>query len=112
MGGVRARQWEPCAEVVLLLRRLDGAGEDVLEVLQRVLVHRVDGGEVGHDEVEDGPARRHGPVGLARQVDLLGGLFRSLDRSLGLGRRLLARVESVDQVLVIKNVARRFGKHA
>ena len=93
-------------ELVRLLRVGHRLREDLLEVRERVLVHRVDRAEVGHHEVQNGAARRHRSVGLLRDLDLGGGLLGALDRLGRLGGDDLGVVEGVDQVLVVEDVAR------
>ena len=44
--------------------------EDLDEVLQAVLVHGVEEGQVGHDKVQDGSTLWNCPVLFSGQVDL------------------------------------------
>ena len=49
----------------------DGGDEEVAEPLQAVLVHRVDGAEVGNAKIQDGGTIGHGFVQVPAFVDLL-----------------------------------------
>ena len=65
------QRFETNVEVIVLLARRDRCVEQLLEVLQGELVHRVDLGHVGDDEVHDGAARGDDTVLLAGGADLL-----------------------------------------
>ena len=92
-------------------RALDAHVVDAREGGQRELVHAVDGREARDDEVEDGAARGHGPVELARGGDLarrhLGVLHAHADGVRG----DLGLAERVDELLVVKDVALAVGEH-
>jgi len=56
---------EPPLKVLVLLARVDGVAEQLFEVLERELVHRVDVGHVSDDEVQRRAAYSDHPVPLS-----------------------------------------------
>ena len=62
-------------KVLVLLTGVDSVTEQLLEIFQRELVHRVDVGHVGHHEVESRAAYGHDTVAFARDRDHLLGRF-------------------------------------
>ena len=74
-------------------------------VSQRDLVHAVDGGHVGDEEVEQRAARRHRPVLLARGVDARVGLLGVLELGLHLGGGGLGVLQHLDERRVVEQVA-------
>ena len=80
-GGSVEEDLQATLEVLVLLARVDRVSEQLLEVLEGELVHRVHVGHVGHDEVERRAAHGHDAVSLAGDRDhLLGrlGLLQTL----------------------------------
>ena len=91
-------------------RALDRLVEERQELLQRDLVHRVDGRHVDDDKVEQRAARRHGAVLLTRGRDARVGLLRRLQLRLHLDGGLLRQLQHLHQAGVVEQVARRVGE--
>mmetsp|Transcript_60189 Transcript_60189/g.148004 ORF Transcript_60189/g.148004 Transcript_60189/m.148004 type:complete len:638 (-) Transcript_60189:3556-5469(-) len=93
-----------------LLGVVHGEAEDLHELRERRLVHRVDSAHLSDEEVDNGAARRHGAVLLARRLDAELRLPGVLELLLHLGRRLLGDVEHVDDLGVVKQRPRAVGE--
>mmetsp|Transcript_69183 Transcript_69183/g.207521 ORF Transcript_69183/g.207521 Transcript_69183/m.207521 type:complete len:952 (-) Transcript_69183:1492-4347(-) len=88
-------------------RLFDRIVEECEELLQRDLVHGVDARHVDDKEVEEGAARRHRPVLLARGGDARVRLGRVLELLLDLRGGGLGVLQHLDQARVVEQVARR-----
>ena len=82
----------PCAPVHLPV-------EERLVVLKGVLVHGVDPGQVGDDEVDDGPSDGDRRVPFARDVDLRPGLLALLNSCFDYARSRFRIRQGVDEDL-------------
>mmetsp|Transcript_25188 Transcript_25188/g.84637 ORF Transcript_25188/g.84637 Transcript_25188/m.84637 type:complete len:238 (-) Transcript_25188:4507-5220(-) len=97
-------------QVVLLVGLADRETKKVRKPLQRILVHRIDAGEAADGKVQDRRADGHGPVPLAREIDLPLGNLRLCNLCRNLSRSRLRRGQRLDQLVVVEDVARRVGE--
>ena len=79
LGGEVNEGSQACGQIEALGAALHTLVEDLDEVLQAVLVHGVNEGQVSHDEVQDGNTLWNCFVLLSRQVDLCFGVLCLLD---------------------------------
>ena len=98
-------------QVAARLRIGDRAAEEVDEPVERVLVHRVDGGERGDAEEEHSRAVRDGLVRRARLVDLDLGLVGNLLLGANLVGELLGAVKDLNGRGVLEDRAARRLEH-
>jgi len=92
---------EPVLKHRVLLGTLERLQEDDHVERERELVHVVEGRERAHDEEEDRAALGHGPVGGARDRNLLRGHLRLGELGRDLGGLGLGLLERRDQVGVV-----------
>ena len=86
---------------------LDAVQVELGEVREGVLVHGIDLGQVCHHEEEEGPTHRHRAVLVARGIDAALCVL-CLGDAAGQGQcGDLARLEGIDQRLVVQHVATR-----
>mmetsp|Transcript_3415 Transcript_3415/g.6362 ORF Transcript_3415/g.6362 Transcript_3415/m.6362 type:complete len:384 (-) Transcript_3415:2576-3727(-) len=110
-GHVVDHDREPLVQAVGLLAFLQALAEESLVELQRVLVHRIDQGKLGDDEVDDTAPGGDAPVALPSLRDLSPGHLRVGQPDLDGRTGLLTLVKGVDQVLVVQNISGRIGEH-
>ena len=89
---------------------VDGELVNLVELLQRGLVHHVDAGKLGDEEIDERGPVRDGSVLLARFRDLRVRLARVGQLLVHLLRRLLRHVQHLDQLNVVQQVTLRVGQ--
>ena len=89
---------------------IDGELIQLVELLQRGLVHHVDAGKLGNEEVDERRPVRHRSVLLASLGDLCVGLARVGQLLVHLLRGDLGVVEHFDELHVVQQVTLRVGQ--
>ena len=92
------------------LRFVDGELVQLVELLQRGLVHHVDAGKLGDEEIDERGPVRDGSVLLARFRDLRVRLARVGQLLVHLLRGDLGVVQHLDQLHVVQQVTLRVGQ--
>mmetsp|Transcript_37394 Transcript_37394/g.96676 ORF Transcript_37394/g.96676 Transcript_37394/m.96676 type:complete len:530 (+) Transcript_37394:823-2412(+) len=98
-------------QVGVLLRLVDRREEEVHEERQTVLIHRVDVGQVGDAEEEDGSLEGDRDVAETSLVDLFLRLLADFLLRRNLVRQGLGGAQDVDRALILQDVALRRLQH-